>query len=128
MEDRKLIEKAKKKVQAKKDFFAHLMSFIGTMVFLFIVNLVTSPDFWWVLFPFAGWGLTVLGHYFSVFGFFGIKSEDWEEKEIAKEMDRLKQKEYDPNHIDKNESISEDRLELKERVQLRKNWEDDELV
>lgn len=128
MEEHEIVEKAKKKVKAKKDFFAHLMTFVGVMVFLFVVNLLTSPDFWWVLFPFAGWGMSVLGHYFSVFGFFGFKSDDWEQKEIAKEMDRMKQQKYDPTFNDQEEILPDDRLELKERIRLRRNWKDDELV
>ena len=128
MAENKLLQKAKKRVKAKKEFFAHLMSYCLVIPFLFLVNFMTSPDFWWFLFPLGGWGMAVAGHYFSVFGFLGIQSWDWEKKELAKEMGRLKEQEEDADFLAGNHRLPEDRLELKERIKLPEEWDDQDLV
>jgi hypothetical protein len=38
-------------------FFSHLWAFIGVQLFLLAINLMTSPDYFWFVFPLLGWGL-----------------------------------------------------------------------
>ena len=126
MNENELLKRAKKRVKAKKDFYAHLGSYIGTMLFLCFINFMTSPGYWWVIWPAAGWGFGLISHYFSVFGFFGIQGDNWEEKELQKEMDRLRQKEgYPPEEepLDLDE-----RLDLREKIKTERNYDDEELV
>ena len=52
-----------KKLQKKKDgFWLHAASTVTTSVFLFMINAVTSPHFWWFLIPTAGMGIGLLSH------------------------------------------------------------------
>ena len=122
MEDKDLLEKAKKRVKDKKDFNVHLITFLCTMPLLFLINWLTSPGYWWFLFPLGGWGFALAMHYFTLFGFFGLNSEDWEKKTLEKELERLK-KEEDPSL-----SLPEDQLELKEDIKLRRDWDEQDLV
>ena len=121
MENRDLIKKAKKRVKAKKEFYSHLVSYVSVSIFLFFINYFTSPAYWWFVFPVGGWGIGVVAHYFSVFGFMGINSSDWEQQEMAKEMDRLRQKENE-------ELLLDDQLVLKEKIKLDKEWNEEDFV
>jgi hypothetical protein len=38
-------------------FFSHLWAFVAVQLFLLAINLLTSPDYLWFLFPLLGWGL-----------------------------------------------------------------------
>ena len=123
-------KKAKKRVKKKKEFFEHLISFISTMVFLLIINLLTSPGYLWVVWPLLGWGVGLAIHYFTVFGFFGLGTEDWEEREFEREMWKIKSKELPEDQDDDYlELDSNDSLELKQQERMyRKKWDDRDLV
>lgn len=121
-------KKAAKRVKEKKDFFSHLISFVSTMVFLVILNMLTSPEYWWFIWPLLGWGIGIVSHYFTVFGFFGMGTRDWEEREIRKEIAKIKQKELEPDVDEDVLELEDDRLELKDKIKLRRNWDDQDLV
>jgi 2TM domain len=124
-------KKAKKRVQAKKGFYAHFTSYICTISFLFIINMLTSPMHWWFYWPMLGWGIGIVSHYFGVFGLPGTHalSKDWEEREMERELRKLEKKEGTPPYLregnfDPDLNLDE-HLELKE---LRKNYDDSEFV
>lgn len=109
MDERRYLE-AKKRVQAKREFYRHLGSYFVMSTFFFLLNAVTSFGNWWFYWPMLGWGLAVLFHYVDVFGIPGIDpmSPEWEEQQIREEMRRLEREErrYRP-------AASEERLELR---------------
>jgi hypothetical protein len=88
------IEEARKKVIAKKGFYQHLMSYILVNFFLLVLNLLTTPDSLWVVYPLLGWGIGLAFHYVEVFGIpgFDILSKEWEEKQLDKELQSLAEK------------------------------------
>jgi 2TM domain len=117
--------KAKKRVKAKKDFYQHLMSYAIVNLFLFAINIITSPSYLWFVFPMLGWGIGLAFHYVGVFGIpgFDILSKEWEEREVERELRRGNQRQ---NPIEpENPKTVEKELELKE---LRKNYDDSEFV
>ncbi|MDZ8225306.1 2TM domain-containing protein [Nostoc sp. ChiVER01] len=59
----------------RRAFRAHLVSFIVVNLFLIILNLITSPSYFWAIFPVLGWGL---GLFFHWWGVYQSKSEDYE--------------------------------------------------
>mgnify|MGYP005666290875 CR=1 FL=1 len=118
--------KAKKKVAAKKGFYSHLGSFLAVMVFLFLLNVVTFHGKWWFIFPFLGWGMSVMIHYFTVFGLpFINNDEDWEEKAIRREMEKMQGRSLPEAVIPEEERL--DLPELK-REKDTKNWDEEDLV
>lgn len=121
------VQKAKKRVKARKDFYQHLMAFVIVNSFLFGINMVTTPFTWWFHFPMLGWGVGLAFHYVDVFGVpvFNILSKEWEEKEMDNELKRIKDDDYHAplKPVKKEDSLDE--LELKE---LRKNYDESELV
>lgn len=129
MTEREIYERAKKKVNAKKGFFVHFTCYAIFTIFLFTLNMRTSPEFWWSLFPILGWGMGVVGHYTNVFGL-PFAGGDWEEKELEKEMKKLEKRAgYQPReNYDDDITVPDDELELKEFKKLRKEWDDQDFV
>jgi len=91
-----IYRQAQKKVQKKKNFYRHLSVYIAVSLFFFILNMVTlgdDPEIWF-FFPMLPWGVGLLIHYFSMFGlpWTNALTEEWEEKELRKEMERAERK------------------------------------
>ncbi|MBD2243750.1 2TM domain-containing protein [Nostoc sp. FACHB-888] len=59
----------------RRAFGTHFVSFIAVNLFLILLNLITSPSYFWVIFPILGWGLGLFFHWWSVYQ---SKSEDYE--------------------------------------------------
>ena len=111
---------ARSRVQEKKRFYRRLGSFAALSVFFFLLNLFTSAGSWWFMWPILGMGIGITVKYFKLFGFPGVGpvDEDWEDREMDKEMRRLESGRSD-----------EEGLELRELERpRRKNWDEDELV
>ncbi|NNF36963.1 MAG: 2TM domain-containing protein [Saprospiraceae bacterium] len=129
MTEREIIEKAQKKVKDKKNFYTHLTSYIITIGFLFAINILTSPGYLWVIWPALGWGVGLAFDAVSVFGIFGSTDEEWEEKELEKEIARLKRKNRSlPETQDDELILDHDELELKELSKEKRDWDDRDFV
>ncbi|MGJ5675855.1 MAG: 2TM domain-containing protein [Nostochopsis sp.] len=50
-----------------KGFLAHLISFLAVNSFLILLNLFTTPSYFWAIFPLLGWGLGLFFHGLSVY-------------------------------------------------------------
>ncbi|MEL6863491.1 MAG: 2TM domain-containing protein [Bacteroidota bacterium] len=129
-------EKAKARVKEKKEFYQHLSTYVSVGIVLFAVNFFTMGrhGIWWFKFPMFFWGIGLFMHYMSVFGWMGNTryDEQWEEREIAREVERMKEKEYyyedKPKAQEQTSPPTEDELELKEFKKLRREWDDSEFV
>lgn len=123
------MRKARKRVEEKKGFYGHLSVYLSVAIFFFTMNLVTWDGKLWFFFPLLPWGIGLLIHYFTVFGlpFNQVLSPDWEEKEFAKELQRLRNKheittpETDDEFLDLKSE--EEALPKKSRI-----WKEDDLV
>lgn len=109
-----LYEKARLRVKTRKKFYSHIVTWVIMSVFFIFINLFTT-DYFWAIFPILAWGIGVAFHGIQVF------SEEWEDQEIAKEFERLKNKTMDFHGHD----LEEDTMELKN---LRKEWRDQDFV
>lgn len=123
--DKKLREKAEKKVQQKKEFYIVAFIFASISVILLILSFVIGgAAAFWIRFPMLIFALVLGILYLSIFGVpgTGILSSEWEETELEKEMYRLYRKQKDA--LPTSEELSEeDRLELKELERLKRKWE-----
>jgi len=79
-------------VERKLGFYRHLAVYIVVNIGILAFNMATSPYFLWFLVPLCGWGIGVVVHAVSVFGFSGQRVERWRQREIEKELDRLTRK------------------------------------
>lgn len=59
---------ARQRAKAKFGFYVHVLVFAAVITLLFLINLLTSPDAYWAIWPLMGWGIAVVIHGVSVFG------------------------------------------------------------
>ena len=85
-------ERAKRRVEELRKFYANLVTYTVINVILIIIDLVTSPGSLWFYWVTIFWGIAILIHASKTFilkgKFFG---EEWEEKKI-KEITEKKDK------------------------------------
>jgi len=86
MENQEAYQRAKKRVEAKMGFYIHLAVYIGVNILLIIINLITSPQYLWFVWPLFGWGIGVFFHGMSIFVFSGRKFKGIKERMIEKEI------------------------------------------
>ena len=131
MEENEIYKRARKRVKKKKEFYQHLTSYIAVNTFLFVLNMVTSAHHLWFIYLMLGWGIGLTIHYLDTFGFPGkdnILGEDWEEREMEKELYKLRRESFQGKDDYIAPTVLDDELELKEFKKLRKDWDDTDFV
>jgi transcriptional regulator with XRE-family HTH domain len=78
----------RRQVRRQREFYVHLASFGLIIPFLLVLNIMLSPQYYWVIWPFLGWGAATVLHWIIVFPMRGFMDEDWEEKQINQHFDR----------------------------------------
>lgn len=79
---------AKRYVKRLKSFYMQAV-WAGVLVgFLFIINLLTSTSYWWFLWPALGFGIALAAQAVSLFGLGDLFGADWEEREMAKRLNK----------------------------------------
>jgi hypothetical protein len=113
---------ARRRVREKAKFYKHLYFFLIFNGILFVMALFRGRPFMPLTIALF-WGIGVVFHYLKVFGLpgSGILSKEWEDRELHKEINRLKGNKPESNTAD---SLDE-KMELKE---LRKNYDETDLV
>lgn len=86
MENQEAYQRAKRRAEAKIGFYIHLAVYMGVNVLLVIINLSTSPQYIWFIWPLLGWGIGLFFHGMSIFVFSGKKFKRIKEKMIQDEM------------------------------------------
>jgi hypothetical protein len=126
--DPELYQAARKRIKKRKEFYSNLVSWLIVSAFLFAINILTSTDHLWAIYPFLGWGLGVAFHGFEAFSVAGF-GNDIEEKKIQEEMDRM-QSRYGARRYLNEPKQEEDHLELKELPKKEKqaDYRDEDLV
>jgi 2TM domain-containing protein len=79
---------AKQRVEQVRGFFVHLTTYLAVNAFLFVLNMITSPDNLWFYWPLIGWGIAVLLQAVSVFGPSSRFGRQWEERKIREYMEK----------------------------------------
>ncbi len=62
-----VLHRARRRAAAEVGFYSHLMSYLGVMAFLALINLFTTR-YPWFIWPALGWGIGLFAHYMAVFG------------------------------------------------------------
>ncbi len=89
MEEQQAYRQAQKRVAAKFGFFIHLSAYVIVNLALVAINLMTTPQYFWFIWPLMGWGIGIAFHALATFLFFGGSS--LKQRMIQKEKDRLLQ-------------------------------------
>jgi signal transduction histidine kinase len=66
--EEEMVRRARKRARAEVGFYTHLMSYLGVIAFLALINLMTTPRYPWFLWPALGWGIGLFSHYMATFG------------------------------------------------------------
>lgn len=69
-----------------KAFYSHIITYALVITGLFILNLIVSPGYLWVLWAALGWGIGLVSHGISVFEVFNFFGPDWERKQVEKRL------------------------------------------
>ena len=67
MTDQETYTRARKRAQGKLYFYNHLIVYVVVIGFLFAINLFTSSEYLWVVWPMLGWGIGLALHGASVY-------------------------------------------------------------
>lgn len=81
---------AKKQVGRIKDFYRHLTVYSIVIISLAIINLTTSPQYLWFLWPLFWWGIGLVFHGMKVFNYMPFLGTNWEEKKINELIEKDK--------------------------------------
>jgi hypothetical protein len=85
MEENEAYKRAEKRVEDKLGFYTHAAVYVVVNIFLAVLNLLTSPDHKWFVWPLFGWGIGLLFHGVGVF----ISGESsMKERMIERELKR----------------------------------------
>jgi signal transduction histidine kinase len=81
------MQRARRRAAAETGFHAHLMSYLGVIALLALINLMTT---WypWFLWPALGWGFGLFSHWMGVFGSQSLKRRYFDpalERELQRE-------------------------------------------
>lgn len=87
-EEEQVLRRAKKRAAAEVGFYAHLMSYLGVIAFLALVNLLTTR-YPWFIWPALAWGIGLFSHYMAVFGSRMLR-EHYFEPAVEREVRRSK--------------------------------------
>jgi hypothetical protein len=129
MTEEEIYRKAKKKVKEKKAFYIHFGIYLVGIAMLFTINYMTYEPFQWWMLAALGWGMAIVGQYIATFGMpFIHEDDDWEEKELEKEIEKLERRNKVLKNNSKGITVPDDELELKEFKKLRKEWDDRDFV
>ena len=77
-----------KQVQIEKGFYGHLFTYVLVVAALFVINLISAPDYIWAKWPALGWGVGILSHGVRVFSSFRFFGPEWEKKQVEKKLGR----------------------------------------
>ncbi|MFK7936985.1 MAG: 2TM domain-containing protein [Saprospiraceae bacterium] len=120
---------AKKRVKRKRGFFRHLSTFMVIGAFFFMLNMLTDPFDMWFFFPMLPWSVGLAFHFLGVFVW--GKQDEWEEREIEKEMKRIEGRTGRRGRtveIDDYEELELDDLPPKQRRSRESRWDDEDFV
>ncbi len=81
-------EAAMRHVRKIRGFYGHLAQYVVVISGLIILNLFTSPKYFWAIWPAMGWALGVLFHGMNVFGKMPFMNADWEKRQVEKYLGR----------------------------------------
>ncbi|TMA36124.1 MAG: GHKL domain-containing protein [Deltaproteobacteria bacterium] len=95
------VRRARRRAAAQAGFYAHLMSYLGVIAFLALINLFTTR-YPWFIWPALGWGMGIFSHWMAVFG-----SHMLRERYFEPAVDRELRRERATMQTEKQASIDE---------------------
>ena len=85
-EKKEIYARALCRARIKMALYVHATVFVCVILLLAVINLLTTPRYLWVVWPFLGWGIGLLLHWFLSAKLAGIY-ENIKDKEIARQLE-----------------------------------------
>lgn len=76
------------RVRRIKAFYLHIVKYVVVIALLTVINLVTGPQYLWVVWPALGWGIALIGRGLSTFELVPFLNADWEKKKVETYLGR----------------------------------------
>ena len=76
----------REQAKAKVEFRIHVFTFIAVMILMAMINLLTSPEHLWFIWPMLGWGIGIAVHALRVY--FSPRGSSLKERMIQNEMNK----------------------------------------
>lgn len=76
------------KVRRIKHFYIHVAQYAVVMCLLVVVNLVTSPHYFWAAWPALGWGIGIVSHGLKTFDMVPFLNANWEKRQVENYLGR----------------------------------------
>lgn len=76
------------KVRRIKKFYLHLIQYVVVLCVLTVINLLTNPGYFWVIWPALGWGIALASHALKTFELIPFLNADWEKKQVEHHLGR----------------------------------------
>lgn len=75
-------------VRKLKGFYLHLAQYVVVIAALCAINLLTTPHRLWFYWAALGWGIAILAHAATIFGWLPFLGVDWEKRQVEKRLGR----------------------------------------
>ena len=85
-DDVELQRLAIRRADMKLAFRSHLMAYVVVNAGLVAINLITSPDYFWAVWPMIGWGVGLAAHAITVY----MDGEGMRDRLIEQELEKLR--------------------------------------
>jgi hypothetical protein len=88
LKGKKALKEAKMKAKKLREFYAHLRTYLIVNSLFFLINWMTSPGDWWVLYPVIGWGFCLTIHTIDALSPFRDFDDRWEERKTRELIEK----------------------------------------
>jgi len=75
-------------VRKLKGFYIHLAQYVLVVALLALINVLTTPNRWWVQWVVMGWGVGVFFHWLQISERFSLFGSKWEKEQVEKRLGR----------------------------------------
>ncbi len=80
--------RAMNEVRKLKGFYSHLTMYVLIIAGLFVLNILTNPEYIWAKWPAMGWGIGIISHGLSCRRRFFLFGPEWEKRQVEKRLGR----------------------------------------
>ncbi|MGL4094713.1 2TM domain-containing protein [Agrobacterium fabrum] len=76
------------RVRKIKKFYLHVAQYVLVIAILVVINLVTSPHYFWAIWPALGWGVALVMNGMTTFDLVPFLNAAWERKKVEDYLGR----------------------------------------
>ena len=73
-------------VRKLKGFYIHLAQYVLVIAVLTVINVLTTPNRWWVQWVIMGWCVGVFFHWLQISERFSLFGSKWEKEQVEKRL------------------------------------------